>query len=198
MTVTTSAAAGDPLRAPKAAALAKARLYPRGKQSPLCDGCLSVIEFCGNELKICGNTNGLCPVHCVKRWPRLAQRIARALDLQWVFSSSTDETVPVCATVPSCLAGTRASCVAGSPGRPENGGRNAIVRKPVSRFAVLPVPLTSKAADARRCLRSIGAGAARLPIGINPEGATRHALTPASAQKIQSKAPRLRDRSLQF
>jgi hypothetical protein len=49
------------LLAPKAAALAKARLYPRGKQSPLCDGCLSVIEFCGNELKICGNTNGLCP-----------------------------------------------------------------------------------------------------------------------------------------
>ena len=71
-------------------------------------------------------------------------------------------------------------------------------QEPVFRFAVLPVPLTSKAADARRCLRSIGAGAARLPIGINPEGATRHALTPASAQKIQSKAPRLRDRSLQF
>jgi len=71
-------------------------------------------------------------------------------------------------------------------------------QEPVFRLAVLPVPLTSKAADARRCLRSIGAGAARLPIGINPEGATRHALTPASAQKIQSKAPRLRDRSLQF
>ena len=72
MTITTSAAAGDPLLAPKAAALAKARVYPRGKQSPLCDGCLSVIEFCGNEQKICGNTNGLCPVHCVKRWPSLA------------------------------------------------------------------------------------------------------------------------------
>jgi len=85
MTITTSAAAGDPLLAPKAAALAKARLYPRGKQSPLCDGCLSVIEFCGNELKICGNTNCLCPVHCVKRWHSLAQRIARALDCNGFF-----------------------------------------------------------------------------------------------------------------
>jgi hypothetical protein len=37
-----------------------------------------------------------------------------------------------------------------------------------------PVPCfthaaASKAADARRCLRSIGAGAARLPIGIKPQ-----------------------------
>jgi hypothetical protein len=50
-----------------------------------CPGCLSVVEFCGNELKICGNTNCLCPVHCVKRWHSLAQRIARALDCNGFF-----------------------------------------------------------------------------------------------------------------
>jgi hypothetical protein len=64
----------------------------------------SVVEFCGNELKICGNTNCLCPLHCVKRWHDLAQRIARVLD--YGFFSSTDETVPVCALCPLGLVGT--------------------------------------------------------------------------------------------
>jgi hypothetical protein len=94
MTITTSAAAG---RSVAGAESGRIGSWPSvswwrepgftqgGKQPPLCDGCLSAVEFCGNELKICGNTNCLCPLHCVKRWHDLAQRIARALDCNGFF-----------------------------------------------------------------------------------------------------------------
>ena len=137
-----------------------------------------VPEFWSSPSGVSGLSNLCGTVNCVTRWHSLAQRIAVRLIVKG-FCLSTDESVPSCVSVSSVSRADSAKnrgagVLKAEKWRPKRHRRNLFFG---SRFC--HVPLTSKAADARRCLRSIGAGAARLPIVINPDGG-KHAHSPTS------------------